>query len=60
MPNKLKPCECGNALISLGKMRKDGLWHAVCLSCRRYDVIGHKTKKEAIEAWNRRAESKNA
>lgn len=49
---ELKPCDCGNTLISVGKMRKDGLWHAVCLCCLRYDVIGHKTKKEAIEAWN--------
>lgn len=63
MPNKLKPCPfCGKKphIYKVPKSPKGYYW---TVQCERLDVIVYtrsmQSKKDAIEAWNRRAESKN-
>ena len=61
---ELKPCACGGS----PKVEKFcGWWHIECKKCGEYPfeymkgsrterVWGWNTRKEATEAWNRRAE----
>ena len=58
--SELKPCPfCGGEAIVIKTDLGDGcaeFYHAVCLDCsvemKQYECM---TRKEAIEAWNRRA-----
>ena len=53
---KIRKCRCGNENISLAKMKKDNLWHCICLACGTYLVQGARTKTEAKEMWNKHFE----
>lgn len=49
---EIKKCHCGNENISLAKIKKDKLWHCICLCCGTYITKGAKTKTEAKKLWN--------
>lgn len=51
---ELKPCPfCGEEDITIENFF--GHWAVTCECCGAYVACGYQTKKEAIEAWNRRA-----
>lgn len=52
MAVKCRPCNCGCTNISLAKMKKDGLWHGICLACGIYALEGSTSKTRAKELWN--------
>lgn len=55
MPNKLKPCPfCGKYFIRIARLWSLGGFACWCVLCHSSGPVRFK-KKEAIEAWNRRA-----
>lgn len=55
MPNKLKPCDCGNRGVASEKLNVFGdSFFCRCKNCGK--ITGtYNTEHQAIEAWNKRS-----
>lgn len=60
MKTKLKPCPfCGLSFLKIHKLRPKGCYAVSCSKCLFFGPVEF-YKKDAIEAWNRRAGDNNA
>lgn len=65
MPNELKPCKCGceAELISSQTFAWCNVyWHVRCSNedCPEQTMLKYDSKRDAINAWNRRANDEQA